>query len=76
MLYSKLPIVFGPQTRRCWPADGSGHYGYYWPGVRLHAGRQAEVLNQLILELPPQHPVSHATRPLTLHGAHFTSPKT
>jgi acid phosphatase family membrane protein YuiD len=32
-------------------------------GVRLHAGRQAEVLNQLILELPPQHPVSD-TRPL------------
>ena len=26
-------------------------------GVRLHAGRQAEVLNQIITELPPQHPV-------------------
>ena len=32
-------------------------------GVRLHAGRQAEVLNQLIFELPPDHPVSD-TRPL------------
>ena len=32
-------------------------------GVRLQAGRQAEVLNQMILELPQQHPVSD-TRPL------------
>ena len=27
-------------------------------GVRLQAGRHAEVLNQMILELPTQHPVS------------------
>ena len=32
-------------------------------GVRLQAGRQAEVLNLMILELPQQHPVSD-TRPL------------
>ena len=32
-------------------------------GVRLQAGRQAEILNQMILELPTQHPVSD-TRPL------------
>ena len=27
-------------------------------GVRLHAGRQAEVLNQMIMELPATHPAS------------------
>ncbi|GAB2277761.1 hypothetical protein Dimus_012464 [Dionaea muscipula] len=27
-------------------------------GVRLHAGRQAERLNQIVCELPPEHPVS------------------
>lgn len=27
-------------------------------GVRLHAGRQAELLNQIVCELPPEHPVS------------------
>eukprot|EP00899_Mesostigma_viride_P018083 jgi/Mesvir1/26276/Mv01640-RA.1 len=32
-------------------------------GVRLQAGRQAEVLNQIIFELPPEHPVSDL-RPL------------
>ena len=32
-------------------------------GVRLHAGRQASVLNMIITELPPDHPVSD-TRPL------------
>eukprot|EP00884_Botryococcus_braunii_P020282 jgi/Botrbrau1/6938/Bobra.0215s0017.1 len=32
-------------------------------GVRLHAGRQASVLNMIITELPPEHPVSD-TRPL------------
>lgn len=32
-------------------------------GVRLHAGRQAEVLNQIICELPVEHPVRD-TRPL------------
>lgn len=32
-------------------------------GVRLHAGRQAGVLNMIISELPPDHPVSD-TRPL------------
>jgi acid phosphatase family membrane protein YuiD len=42
----------------------------FWPqvmydasGVRLHAGRQASVLNMIITELPPDHPVSD-TRPL------------
>ncbi|XP_010519266.1 PREDICTED: uncharacterized protein LOC104798771 [Tarenaya hassleriana] len=32
-------------------------------GVRLHAGRQAELLNQIVCELPPDHPVSNC-RPL------------
>ena len=32
-------------------------------GVRLHAGKQASVLNMIICELPPDHPVSD-TRPL------------
>lgn len=32
-------------------------------GVRLHAGRQAEVLNQIIDEFPEEHPLSD-TRPL------------
>ncbi|XP_062017751.1 uncharacterized protein LOC133734128 isoform X2 [Rosa rugosa] len=32
-------------------------------GVRLHAGRQAELLNQIVCELPPEHPVS-SVRPL------------
>ncbi|XP_071697969.1 uncharacterized protein [Rutidosis leptorrhynchoides] len=27
-------------------------------GVRLHAGRQAELLNQIVCELPPEHPLS------------------
>ncbi|XP_047342721.1 uncharacterized membrane protein YuiD-like isoform X2 [Impatiens glandulifera] len=27
-------------------------------GVRLHAGRQAELLNLIVCELPPEHPVS------------------
>ncbi|XP_072995693.1 uncharacterized protein [Typha latifolia] len=32
-------------------------------GVRLHAGRQAEVLNQIVCEFPPEHPLS-TVRPL------------
>ncbi|CAI9093258.1 OLC1v1028721C1 [Oldenlandia corymbosa var. corymbosa] len=32
-------------------------------GVRLHAGRQAEVLNQIVCELPSEHPLSES-RPL------------
>ncbi|XP_026407495.1 uncharacterized protein LOC113302767 [Papaver somniferum] len=32
-------------------------------GVRLHAGRQAEVLNQIVFQLPADHPLSEA-RPL------------
>jgi acid phosphatase family membrane protein YuiD len=32
-------------------------------GVRLHAGRQAEVLNEMIMNLPANHPVADA-RPL------------
>ncbi|KAL1324958.1 hypothetical protein HN51_035061 [Arachis hypogaea] len=32
-------------------------------GVRLHAGRQAELLNQIVCELPPEHPLS-SCRPL------------
>ena len=30
-------------------------------GVRLHAGKQASVLNMIITELPPDHPVSSNT---------------
>nr|XP_043621032.1 uncharacterized membrane protein YuiD isoform X2 [Erigeron canadensis] len=32
-------------------------------GVRLHAGRQAELLNQIVCEFPPEHPLSES-RPL------------
>ncbi|PIN26379.1 hypothetical protein CDL12_00865 [Handroanthus impetiginosus] len=32
-------------------------------GVRLHAGRQAEVLNQIVCELPAEHPLAES-RPL------------
>lgn len=32
-------------------------------GVRLQAGRQAEVLNQIVYELPAEHPLAE-TRPL------------
>ncbi|RWR86310.1 Acid phosphatase/vanadium-dependent haloperoxidase-related [Cinnamomum micranthum f. kanehirae] len=32
-------------------------------GVRLHAGQQAVVLNQIVCELPPEHPLSNV-RPL------------
>ncbi|XVE78429.1 hypothetical protein DITRI_Ditri13aG0144300 [Diplodiscus trichospermus] len=32
-------------------------------GVRLHAGRQAELLNQIVCEFPPEHPLS-SMRPL------------
>ncbi|KAM7252067.1 hypothetical protein ACFE04_023950 [Oxalis oulophora] len=32
-------------------------------GVRLHAGRQAELLNQIVCELPPEHPVA-SVKPL------------
>lgn len=32
-------------------------------GIRLQAGRQAEVLNQIVIELPPEHPLSES-RPL------------
>lgn len=32
-------------------------------GVRLHAGKQAEVLNQIVYELPSEHPLA-VTRPL------------
>uniref|UniRef100_A0A453C9D8 Uncharacterized protein n=1 Tax=Aegilops tauschii subsp. strangulata TaxID=200361 RepID=A0A453C9D8_AEGTS len=32
-------------------------------GVRLHAGKQAEVLNQIVYELPIEHPLAE-TKPL------------
>lgn len=32
-------------------------------GIRLHAGRQAELLNQIVSELPSEHPLSNV-RPL------------
>jgi acid phosphatase family membrane protein YuiD len=33
-------------------------------GVRLHAGKQASVLNMIITELPPDHPVASTTMQL------------
>lgn len=33
-------------------------------GVRLHAGKQASILNMIITELPPDHPVSANGSPL------------
>lgn len=30
-------------------------------GVRLQAGRQAKVLNQIVIDLPPEHPLSEST---------------
>ncbi|KMZ62582.1 Acid phosphatase/vanadium-dependent haloperoxidase-related protein [Zostera marina] len=32
-------------------------------GIRLHAGRQAEILNQIVCEFPAEHPLSNS-RPL------------
>ncbi|GMI87708.1 hypothetical protein like AT1G67600 [Hibiscus trionum] len=42
-------------------------------GVRLHSGRQAEVLNQIICELPAEHPLAES-RPLRERLGH-TSPQ-
>uniref|UniRef100_M4EMK6 Uncharacterized protein n=1 Tax=Brassica campestris TaxID=3711 RepID=M4EMK6_BRACM len=44
---------------------GGSHLGvmYDATGVRLHAGRQAEVLNQIVFELPAEHPLAES-RPL------------
>ncbi|KAL9457491.1 hypothetical protein AB3S75_006523 [Citrus x aurantiifolia] len=33
-------------------------------GIRLYAGRQAELLNQIVCEFPPDHPLS-SIRPVT-----------
>ncbi|KAJ0752537.1 hypothetical protein HanPI659440_Chr09g0325491 [Helianthus annuus] len=38
-------------------------------GVRLHAGRQAEVLNQIVYEFPLEHPLS-TSRPLRDYLGH------
>ncbi|KAL5648086.1 hypothetical protein ACJX0J_042441, partial [Zea mays] len=32
-------------------------------GVRLHAGKQGDILNQIVYELPSEHPLAE-TRPL------------
>ncbi|XP_038693258.1 uncharacterized membrane protein YuiD-like isoform X1 [Tripterygium wilfordii] len=37
-------------------------------GVRLHAGRQAEVLNQIVYELPAEHPLAESRPLLELLG--------
>ncbi|CAL9231820.1 unnamed protein product [Arabidopsis halleri] len=47
---------------------GGSHFAialvmYDATGVRLHAGRQAEVLNQIVYELPAEHPLAES-RPL------------
>ncbi|GBG84244.1 hypothetical protein CBR_g38215 [Chara braunii] len=42
---------------------GASQVMYDASGVRLQAGRQAEVLNQIVYELPPEHPLADA-RPL------------
>mmetsp|Transcript_2415 Transcript_2415/g.4931 ORF Transcript_2415/g.4931 Transcript_2415/m.4931 type:complete len:178 (+) Transcript_2415:186-719(+) len=39
-------------------------------GVRLHAGKQAEVLNQIIWELPVDHPVAESRPVLRDHLGH------
>jgi len=33
-------------------------------GVRLQAGQHADVLNQIVFELPPEHPVANSFKPL------------
>lgn len=40
-------------------------------GVRLHAGRQAEVLNQIVYELPAEHPLADITPLRELLGHTF-----
>ncbi|KAL5717721.1 hypothetical protein ACHQM5_010692 [Ranunculus cassubicifolius] len=41
-------------------------------GVRLHAGRQAELLNQIVCELPAEHPLAESTPLRELLGHTFT----
>ena len=42
------------------PALPPAQVMYDASGVRLHAGKQASVLNMIITELPPDHPVSNS----------------
>ncbi|AQK78464.1 Acid phosphatase/vanadium-dependent haloperoxidase protein [Zea mays] len=51
---TSLSFKYGPQS---WKVM------YDAFGVRLHAGKQAEVLNQIVYELPSEHPLAE-TRPL------------
>ncbi|KAJ6686874.1 hypothetical protein OIU79_016590 [Salix purpurea] len=46
-----------------WFIVGTTDVMYDASGVRLHAGRQAELLNQIVCEFPPEHPLS-SVRPL------------
>ena len=43
-------------------------------GVRLHAGRQATVLNIIIAEMPPDHPVQVGQGGGEMGGVVITSP--
>lgn len=68
-MFAPIPLYF---LTICWhldaiwtlrPSSLTVQVMYDASGVRLHAGRQASVLNMIITELPPDHPVSD-TRPL------------
>ena len=52
------PACLARPTRR--PARPHAQVMYDASGVRLHAGKQASVLNMIITELPPDHPVSNS----------------
>lgn len=63
-------LIVSIPSMRCisWPALACAVYSpaptaqvmYDATGVRAHAGKQASVLNMIITELPPDHPVSSA----------------
>ncbi|BBG99974.1 Acid phosphatase/vanadium-dependent haloperoxidase-related protein [Prunus dulcis] len=58
-----LAVAIGLQDGVGGPAFAIALVMYDASGVRLHAGRQAELLNQIVYELPPEHPLS-SVRPL------------
>ncbi|KAF9587289.1 hypothetical protein IFM89_000264 [Coptis chinensis] len=56
--YLGLPVGANYKNKKVWDP-----VMYDASGVRLHAGRQAELLNQIVCEFPPEHPLS-SVRPL------------
>ncbi|KAI8551977.1 hypothetical protein RHMOL_Rhmol06G0229400 [Rhododendron molle] len=62
---SKLGFILFYLFSTFWCCSGTRVYFvmYDATGVRLHAGRQAELLNQIVCEFPPEHPLSNS-RPL------------